>query len=140
MKILLTLLPIVAMFSLSSCSLPLHVKIYNGYAHDVELSRAGEDGEAEAILLGKKSATMVEELFSVRFTLKDSSVVRAYPTQSVPEEFVEGVGFVWPFYERRVKAQLEPDGCIYLVEVKSSLPASSLGRQPYGFPLCGRVQ
>jgi hypothetical protein len=121
--------------SISGCSVPLDVVFHNASGSDVLVTRKNEKHEVVRLTIKDKSTEVIRGLLSAKFTIGRESETERYASEYVDESFVEYVG-LWPSYKRKTKAQLEADGCIYLVPVKDDFSSRPHATQPEGFPLC----
>lgn len=122
--------------SISGCSLPLHVDLYNASGEVIVVTRKDDKRETIEISINDRSYSEIKGLFDRRFSIQGGRTSKAYARQTVPESFIEGVG-TWPFFKRKAKAEIYPDGCIYLIQAGSPFPAQARAMQPKGFPVCG---
>ena len=125
----------VLLASISGCSVPLDVVLHNASGSDVVVTRKNDKHEVVRLAIKDKSTEVIRGLLSAKFTIDRESETASYASEYVDESFVEYVG-VWPVHKRKTKAQLEADGCIYLVPVKDAVSSRLHATQPEGFPLC----
>lgn len=120
---------------ISGCSVPLDVVFHNASGRDVVLTRKNDKQVVVRLAIKDKSTEEIRGLLSAKFSIGRESDKASYASEYVDESFVEYVG-VWPFHKRKTKAQLEADGCIYLVPIKDDFSSRPHATQPDGFPLC----
>jgi len=124
------------LISITSCSVPVQVILFNSSLGDIIImSKKGTDREVVNVVVKVNEQVKITTLLDSEFSIRSQSSIYAYERGVIPISFVETIGF-WPFFERVAKAQLESDGCIYLIPVKEELPVHEFGMQPEGFPLC----
>ena len=120
---------------LSACTVPTHVMLTNASTQSITLSYKGEDDRIASLVMVPKAKVEIKRLLDMHFSIRTQDLNFEYDVEMVPEEFIEHLG-VGPFFKRVTKAQLENDGCIYLVSVKDGQAGHVHGAQPDGFPIC----
>jgi hypothetical protein len=119
----------------AGCTLPLDVIILNRSGAPVAITQGGGDHTTRRVEVGAGATANLRGLLSRPFQLGAGQRPRRYTPGFVEEAFVEYRGW-GPFSRRVVKAQLEPNGCIYLVPIAQTLPVATHVVQPDGYPLC----
>jgi hypothetical protein len=107
-----------------------------GNASDAEIILAYKDDTHKVVelRLAKGAQAEVKNLLNVHFSIKTMKSTQNYERASVPESYIQSVGF-GPFMKRVVKAELENDGCVYIVKSDDD-HSMEKSFQPPGFPLC----
>ncbi|HEV7814630.1 MAG TPA: hypothetical protein VGP06_05945, partial [Janthinobacterium sp.] len=103
---------------LSACTVPTLVIFTNGSTQSVTLSYKGEDREIVSSVVSQNAKVEIKRLLDMHFSIRSQDSNFEYDVEMVPEAFIEHVG-VGPFFKRVAKAQLENDGCIYLIAIKN---------------------
>jgi len=120
---------------IAGCTVEMHVILFNNSQDDITLVFRNDDRKLENVVVKSHEQVKVKGLLEMSFSIRSSSTNAYAMSVGDISSFVEHVGF-GPFFERIVKAQLESDGCIYLVGIKDKFPIAEKGIQPEGFPLC----
>lgn len=124
---------------LSACTVPTLVTFTNASTQSVTLSYKGEDGQITSLVIGPNVKLEIKRLLDMHFSIRRQDLSFEYDVEMVPEAFIEHVG-VGPFFKKVAKAQLENDGCVYLIAIKDDQPGHVHAAQPEGFPLCPKKQ
>lgn len=120
---------------LSACTVPTLVIFTNASTQSITLSYKGEDRQIASLVVNPNAKVEIKRLLDMHFSIRRQDLNFEYDVEMVPEAFIEHVG-VGPFFKRVAKAQLENDGCIYLIAIKDDQPGHVHAAQPEGFPLC----
>lgn len=122
------------LIALTACSKPTTVEFANATSSGVTLFY--KDRHVVATLpVPANSTVRVNHLLDVHFSIRMADSTKRYRREVVPEAYIADVGF-GPFLRRIVKAQLEADGCVYLLSRQDDIPNRRHEAQPDGFPLC----
>lgn len=120
---------------LSSCSLSTTVILENATSRSVTIAYEDNDQKTAEVTISPRATVEIPRLLAMQFSIRTKESVSSYERASVPEEYVYEAGW-GPFIKLLVKAQLEGDGCIYLVREKEKLLDRQHMTQPPGFPIC----
>lgn len=121
---------------LTACSVPTLIVFTNASTQSITLSYKGEDRQVASLIVNPNAKVEIKRLLDMHFSIRRQDMNLEYDVEMVPEAFIEHVG-VGPFFKRVAKAQLENDGCIYLIAIKEDArPGHVHAVQPEGFPLC----
>lgn len=114
--------------------MPTTVIFRNASEGGIILAYKDDRHQVAELRLAKGEQAEVKHLLDVHFSIKTMKSTQNYERASVPERYIQSVGF-GPFMKRVVKAELENDGCVYIVKDDDdhNMAKSS---QPPGFPLC----
>ena len=118
--------------------MPTTVLFANASNRSVSIFYRDGHHQIVTLLVAPDSAVDVKRLFGARFSIRTPESTFDYKREFVPGAYIQHLG-VGPFMKRLVKAQLENDGCIYLIEPNEDIPARVHKAQPSDFPLCPRV-
>ncbi|MES2117264.1 MAG: hypothetical protein V4578_19040 [Pseudomonadota bacterium] len=121
--------------ALAACSMPTTVMFANATNRGVAISYKDDSHKIATLAVAPNSVVEVKHLLDVHFSIRTAESVMNYEREVVPGTYIEDIGF-GPFSKRVVKAQLENDGCVYLLAGKDDIPNRRHEVQPDGFPLC----
>lgn len=131
----LLLLVLLCSTLLSACSVSTLVIFTNATPQTVTISYKTEGRHVVSVVVGPNAKAEIKALLTWHFSIRRQDLNFDYDAAIVPEAFIEDVGFEL-FFKRVAKAQLETDGCIYLLAIKDDRSGLAHAAQPEGFPLC----
>ncbi|MDB5932956.1 MAG: hypothetical protein JWQ01_300 [Massilia sp.] len=120
---------------MAACTVPTLVVFTNASTQSITLSYKGEDRQLVSLVVIPNGKVEIKRLLDMHFSIRRQDLNFEYDVEMVPEAFIEHVG-AGPFFKRVAKAQLEDDGCIYLIAIKDDQSRHVHPVQPEGFPLC----
>ncbi|WP_156116692.1 hypothetical protein [Massilia sp. 9096] len=135
--LLVVLGSVLSAFIFAGCSTPTIVVFANGMSHNVVVTYRDDQHRIVEVDVAPNSSFEITHLLDTHFSIRTSQSTLSHERVDVLEEYIYGKGF-GPYFKRMVKAQLEPDGCVYLYGKKDELLALKPPTQPLNFPLCGR--
>jgi hypothetical protein len=123
------LLTILATLFLSSCSLPLELRLFNNTPNKVIVELREERITIEPGRFGAISGV----------SYANFSTVTDHHTSNYEMPSVLSSTWVWkgwgPFSRRVIYTQLQANGEIWVVDPDDSSPVTAFGKQPDGFPI-----
>ncbi len=123
---------------IAGCSVPTHVILFNNSLNDISIEFKNDDRNLERVTINSHQKIKIKGLLEMGFSINSNSSLKTYAmSMGDISSYIEQIGF-GPFFERVAKAQLEDNGCIYLVDINVEFPMHELGKQPEGFPLCAQ--
>lgn len=121
--------------ALGACTMPITVLFANHTAHSVTVFYPDGRDRPASLVVAPGEATRIVYLMSRNFSLQTQGSTLSYERALPPEPYIRFVGF-GPFTKRVLKAQMENDGCVYLIEGDEPIPSQVPKAQPPEFPLC----
>lgn len=125
-------------FILAGCSMSINVVFANGMGHSVVVTYKNDQHRTVEVDVAPNATVEITDLLNTHFSINTAQSALFYERTDVPSQYVYDKGF-GPYFKFKVKAQLEPDGCIYLYGEKDELLTQKPPAQPPNFPLCGRA-
>ena len=121
-------------FHLSGCTLPLACVLYNNTGNDFLLVILNEDRVTQKTQVKKDSFIQIEnwELRNYRIIIGTST--KEYAPEFVNQDFIPDSGW-GPWSKRKSYAQIEPDGRVFVLNIKQVPPVIDFPDQPRGFPV-----
>jgi len=118
-----------AALSLSSCTVPLELKLFNNTEHEILVLLHGKE-----IHIGPGKSEIISSIENSIFSIVTDRGGGNYEIPSIQSShwFWRGWG---PFSKRVFYAQLEEGGNIWLTDPNDNYPVSTFGEQPNGFPI-----
>lgn len=120
---------------LFACTVPTVVIFTNTSTQSITLLYKGGGRRIASLVVNPNAKTEIRRLLDMHFSIRRQDLNFEYDVEMVPEDFIEHVG-AGLFFKRVAKAQLENDGCIYLIAITDDQPGPVHAAQPEGFPLC----
>lgn len=126
LKLLLTALLLLAV---SSCTIQPKVILFNNADNAITISFADDSYRIDS----GRSRTI--QLYFVReFQVQVGATKYSYDVDYWPDDYAYFTGW-WLFADRKLKAQFNADGRIFVLTQDQSPPISPIADQPRGFPL-----
>jgi hypothetical protein len=122
----------------SGCAVSLTCNLYNNTDTFVQVLRRDKLGQEKHFSLKPKEWVVLKDWEFFKYNVKNESVDWNYEPPVAPyipsNEYIEVTGF-GPFLTRTIRAQLNADGKIYLIELGGDASSSVNLKQPEGYPL-----
>lgn len=124
--------------TMSGCTKSTTVIFANATSHSVSISYKDDNHKIAVEIIAPNATVEIKHLLDDRFSIRTSKSTMNYERNVVPGSYIDQIGF-GPFFKRIVKAQLEQDGCIYLLSKDEKIPNQRHKAQPPDFPVCPRM-
>jgi len=126
------------LIAMTACSVSTTVIFANASKHSVSISFKDDRHMIVSLIIAPNSTVEIKHLLDASFSIVTPESTMEYERTPAPVTYIEQIGF-GPFLKRVVKAQLENDGCIYLLSKEDAIPNQQHEAQPPDFPLCPQV-
>ncbi|WAC43774.1 hypothetical protein OU997_16185 [Pseudomonas sp. SL4(2022)] len=129
MKLIKALIALTLLAVISSCSIPVTVRLYNNSGQDVKIEI---DQTAINLAKGQTEEIHDTEYYAIAITIGSALYKYEHPTYG----HIQVEWFGWgPFSRRVIYLQLEPDAKIWVTNSLLPSPTKAFPKQPEGFPL-----
>jgi len=123
------LLAVLLLFTVSSCTMQPKVILYNSADDSLTISFADN-----SYRIGSRRSRTIRLSFVREFRVQVGTTSYSYDVESWPDDYAYFTGW-WLFADRKMKAQFNADGRIYLLTEDQRPPIPTTAGQPSGFPL-----
>ena len=123
------LLAVLLLFTVSSCTISPKVILYNNADDSMTISFA-----EDSYRISSGQSRTIQLYFVREFQVQVGTTSYSYDVESWPDDYAYFTGW-WLFADRKMKAQFNADGRIYLLTEDQGPPISTITDQPRGFPL-----
>jgi hypothetical protein len=113
--------------------------LQNNSGSDLTVIRSRDGEQEQSIHLRAGSSILLQDWLFWSYRVAREERVLRYLPQDPGNDFVVAQGF-GPWTKRTFKAQIEPDGRIFVLMPEQSFPAKAFAEQPAGFPLSPVVE
>jgi hypothetical protein len=129
MKLIKALIALTLLAAISSCSIPVTVRLYNNSGQDVKIKI-----DQRAIDLPKGQTKEIQNIEYHSIAIAIGSALYKYEHPPYGYTQVEWLGW-GPFSRRVMHLQLEPDARVWVTNLLLPSPTKAFPKQPEGFPL-----
>ena len=123
------LLAALLLFAASSCTVWPKVVLYNNADDAITISF-----DDKSYRIGPGRSRSIRLYFVSEFQVEAGATSYSYDVVNWRDDYAYFTGW-WLFASRKMKAQFNADGRIYLLTEDQSPPTSKIADQPSGFPL-----
>lgn len=119
---------------LAGCTIQLSCELYNNTGATIIVVQAKTEGDVSRFSVAASSSIRLDGWNLFRYEIIHGSATWKYTIPSVSDEYISYSG-TGPWKKRIVKAQIESDGGIFVLNADQTAPLSKLPQQPEEFPL-----
>ena len=123
------LLAALLLFTASSCTISPKVILYNNADEAITISFVDD-----SYRIGSGRSRSIRLYFVRDFQVQVGTTTYSYDVDYWPDDYAYFTGW-WLFADRKMKAQFNADGRLYLLTEDQSPPIRTTTNQPRGFPV-----